>query len=127
MCLLLEVVHYFQIMAFKCFFGPFQILGKAQNISTIDVPEGCTFPYSMMRWLTDESGTIMIDEILRLENIEEDVSGMCLKYDLKKPDITKSFSTKHLPYQCYFTEQWMIDWVAERNQDYIEHFGYEFA
>ena len=100
---------------------------KAQNISTIDVPEGCTFPYSMMRWLTDESGTIMIDEILRLENIEEDVSGMCLKYDLKKPDITKSFSTKHLPYQCYFTEQWMIDWVAERNQDYIEHFGYEFA
>jgi hypothetical protein len=84
---------------------------------------------SMMRFLTDKNDNIAVDEILRLETIDEDIKAMCEKYNLKfafNRKFTRENWTTHLHYSRYYTEQWMIDYVYEKNKDYIEEFGYEF-
>ena len=84
---------------------------------------------SLMRFLTDKNDNIAVDEILRLERIDQDMEAMCQKHNLK-PAFDKTFirinSTNHLHYSQYYTEQWMIDYVHEKNEDYIEKFDYKF-
>lgn len=82
---------------------------------------------SMMRFITDEDDNIIVDEILTLENIEKDVKKMCEKHNVNLvKELGQMNKTYHLHYSRYYTEQWMIDYVHEKNQDYIEEFGYEF-
>lgn len=84
---------------------------------------------SMMRFLTDENDNIAVDEILRLETIDKDMKDMCEKYNLNfayNREFKQINWTNHLHYSRYYTEQWMIDYVYEKNKDYIEEFGYEF-
>ena len=83
----------------------------------------------MMRFLTDENDNIAVDEILRLETIDKDMKDMCEKYNLNfayNREFKQINWTNHLHYSRYYTEQWMIDYVYEKNKDYIEEFGYEF-
>ena len=84
---------------------------------------------SLMRFLTDKNDNIAVDEILRLENIDEDMKDMCEKHNLKfvfNRKFTRENCTNHLHYSKYYTEQWMIDYVYEKNEDYIKHFKYKF-
>jgi len=81
----------------------------------------------MIDFLVDENNEIMIDEILRVENLEQDVDKMCEKHNLKlsqKPE--KANITSHLNYKNYYKEQWMIDFVYKKNESYIKHFKYKF-
>ena len=81
----------------------------------------------MMRFITDEDDNIIVDEILTLENIEKDVKKMCEKHNVNLvKELGQMNRTYHLHYSRYYNEQWMIDYVHEKNQDYIEEFGYEF-
>jgi len=84
---------------------------------------------SLMNYITDRKGKIIVNEIIRQENLEVELETFYKKYcpTLAAPAPLRSYNRiPHLPYQDYYSEQWMIDCVAERNQDYIEHFGYEF-
>ena len=52
---------------------------------------------------------------------------MCKKHNLKKPNEVKITNyTRHLHYSHYYSDQEMIDYIYEKNQDYIEKFGYSF-
>ena len=42
------------------------------------------------------------------------------------PTSNQHKKTEHKHYSHYYTEQWMIDLVAEKHRDYIEYFGYKF-
>ena len=82
---------------------------------------------SMMRFITDEDDNIIVDEILRLENIQNDIKKMCKKHNINlAKELEQVNKTYHLHYSRYYTEPWMIDYVREKNQDYIEKFGYDF-
>lgn len=82
---------------------------------------------SMMRFMTDEDDNIIVDEILRLESIENDVKKMCKKHNINLvKELGRMNKTYHLHYSRYYNEPWMIDYVHEKNQDYIEKFGYDF-
>jgi hypothetical protein len=82
---------------------------------------------SMMRFITDGDDNIIVDEILRLENIQNDVKKMCEKHKLKPvKKIGQMNKTHHLHYSRYYTEPWMIDYVRKKNEDYIEKFDYDF-
>ena len=97
------------------------------GISTYPFVENSKFPRSMMRFITDENGDIIVDEVLRLESVNEDLERMCEKHNLKKPNEVKIANyTRHLHYSRYYTDQEMIDYIYEKNQDYIEKFGYSF-
>jgi len=100
---------------------------KRCGICAYPIIEDSKFPRSMMRFITDENEDIIVDEILRLESINGDLQRMCKKHNLKKPNKVKIInSTRHLHYSHYYTDQEMIDYVYEKNQDYIEKFGYSF-
>lgn len=82
---------------------------------------------SLMRFLTDKNDNIAVDEVLRLENIDEDMKAMCEKHNLNfVREFKRRNSTNHLHYSQYYTEQWMIDYIYEKNEDYIKHFKYKF-
>ena len=82
---------------------------------------------SMMRFITDEDDNIMVDEVLRLENIRNDIKKMCKKHKLKPvKKLEQMNKTHHLHYSEYYTEPWMIDYVRKKNEDYIEKFDYDF-
>tara|TARA_R100000458_G_C8199285_1_gene190325 strand:- start:46 stop:657 length:612 start_codon:yes stop_codon:yes gene_type:complete len=100
---------------------------KHNGICTYPLLEDSKFPKSMMRFITDEDNNIIVDEVLRLESIDEDLQRMCEKHNLKKTnEVEIRNETNHLHYSHYYTDQEMIDYVYEKNQDYIEKFGYSF-
>lgn len=100
---------------------------KQYGISAYPLVKDSKFPRSMMRFITDENEDIIVDEVLRLESVNEDLERMCEKHNLKKPNEVKIANyTRHLHYSRYYTDQEMIDHVYEKNQDYIEKFGYSF-
>lgn len=100
---------------------------KQYGISAYPLLKDSKFPRSMMRFITDEDENIIVDEVLRLESIDEDLQKMCKKHNLKKPNEVKITNyTRHLHYSHYYSDQEMIDYIYEKNQDYIEKFGYSF-
>ena len=88
--------------------------------------DGHGYPFSMMRFLTDREGEVIVDNILKLENLEEDFKNLCERNDIEYRPLQKTNGTTHLHYSCYYNEEWMIDQVYEKNEDYIEYFGYKF-
>lgn len=79
-----------------------------------------------------EQGNMLIDDVLRFESLQADWKGFCDRHEIRNkfiinyPAYNMDNCTRHLPYQEYYTEQWMIDAVAEKNKEYIKYFGYEF-
>jgi hypothetical protein len=81
----------------------------------------------MIDFLVDENNEIMVDEILRVENLKQDLDKMCEKYNLELfKKLEKANDTSHLNYKDYYKEQWMIDFVYKKNESYIKHFKYKF-
>ena len=102
-------------------------IGPGQYPDRFKMPPDHKYPYSMMRYLTDEQDKIILDEILMVENLEDDINNMCQKHNLglvKK--LEKTNDRFHLHYSHYYTKQWMIDFVYKKNEDYIKHFKYKF-
>lgn len=84
------------------------------------------YPRPMMEWLVDKSGNLLVDNIIRVENINQDLSDFSKKYNLENNPLETSNTTNHLHYSHYYTEQWMVDLVRYKHRDYIDHFNYEF-
>jgi hypothetical protein len=80
---------------------------------------------------------VVMDFILKFENLKEDTIKLLQKFNLPIPEqirhdnnwnITpdsKIIKRKH--YTEYYTEQWMIDTVAEKEKFVIENCGYKFG
>ena len=79
----------------------------------------------------DETNELLVDDVLRFENLNQDWIQFCDKNKLN--DSIREYllsnqdnKSQHRNYSEYYTEQWMIDLVAERHKDYIEYFNYDF-
>jgi len=81
----------------------------------------------MMNFLVNENNEIIVDEVLKVENLKQDIDNMCKKYNLKLfKKLEKTNSVPHLNYKEYYTEQWMIDFIKQKHKNYIEKFNYIF-
>ena len=83
-------------------------------------------PFSMMRYIASNEGKNLLNEIIRFENLQNDLGNFCNKYNIEPAnELKKVNATEHLHYSNYYTEP-MIDYVYKKNKDYIKYFGYEF-
>jgi len=91
--------------------------------------EATKYPDSIMRFLTSNVGSnkLLVDNILRFENLEEDLEKFCNKYDLdfRTDRLEKRNTTHHLHYSRYYNPS-LKRFVERNNFDYIKYFGYEF-
>ena len=86
------------------------------------------YPDSIMNFLTDENGEIIVDKIIRHDSFNVEFPKFCQDNELEVKDVQEKHRNKtdHLHYSHYYTEQWMIDTVYNKNKDYINHFGFSF-
>jgi chondroitin 4-sulfotransferase 11 len=85
-------------------------------------------PITQMNWITDESGKIIVDHIVKLETAQKDFESIRDKLGLKRlilPKINKSAKRQHKDYRKYY------DWeskekVREMYNDDVRYFRYEF-
>lgn len=82
------------------------------------------FRFSQTKWLYDADGKLLMDRVLRFENLPKGFKGVCrkLKVGAALPHINKS---NHKSYKSYYTPE-LRKLVAKRYQDDIENFGYSF-
>jgi len=85
----------------------------------------------------DNQNDPVIDFFIKFETLEDDIVKLCQKLNIPIPkqfrhdnnwNITpdsKRFARKH--YSEYYTEQWVIDSVAEKEKFVIEKMGYKFG
>lgn len=78
-------------------------------------------------WVLDNDGNNMLDYIGKVENLEHDIKYAFKQIGLPEPNIVHTNKSNHRPYTEAYDEQWMIDKVAERYEDDISHFNYEFG
>lgn len=79
---------------------------------------------SMVRFVSDENGNIMVDFIGRFENLEEDFETMCNMIGIEAvlPHLNR---TKHTHYREYYTDE-TREIVRQRFAKDIEMFCYQF-
>ena len=75
----------------------------------------------------DNEGNNMLDFVGKVENLEHDVKYAFKQIGLPEPKLIHRNKSDHKPYTDAYDEQWMIDKVAERYADDINHFDYEFG
>ncbi|MCC4243036.1 sulfotransferase family 2 domain-containing protein [Stappia indica] len=77
-------------------------------------------------YLTDASGTVAVDRILRQERLADDLARMATELDLAVTvPQCRANSSSHGHYREYY-DDFGIDLVARRHRDDIETFGYTF-
>ena len=80
----------------------------------------------------EDTGEILVDNILRFENLDDDWKKFCKEKGIVDKAITnypsnkKYNSVEHRHYSEYYNKKWMINSVANEHRKYIEYFGYKF-
>jgi hypothetical protein len=81
-----------------------------------------------MDYMVDENGVMVVDDVLRLEHYQEDLSAFLQKYGCEANIEAKKHNTsKHKHYTEYFQSEEAIRLVAEYEAGVIEMFGYTFG
>lgn len=103
-----------------------------------NVKNGKYVEYSRIRyrtqvdWITDKSGRVRVDHIIRYENLKEELDNFCKSNGFSqlnlKPMNTAREKSKfpRLPYRSYYKNKWMIDIVTEMYAEDLKMFGYTF-
>ena len=83
---------------------------------------------SQLSWITDEDKNIIVDKIVRLENLQEDLRAISEEYNIPISPIVKMNSSdqrKHRDYRKYYDPE-SAQKVVELYGDDIRYFKYEF-
>lgn len=92
---------------------------------------GCEEGMHQRDFFFDSNGKMIVDYIGRFEYLLEDVQDLARLLGEPEPQAisfnnqNNNIGRKH--YTKYFTEQWMIDTVAEREKLIIDFMGYEYG
>jgi hypothetical protein len=83
------------------------------------------FPKTQSFFLCDREGNIMVDYLIRFENIEESIDFLGRRLNLPDFQLGHFMQTEHKNYRHYYTPDTKA-LVADEFQDDIVNFGYEF-
>lgn len=77
-------------------------------------------------WIIDETGRIVVTEVMRQERLEEDLEVMKQRYNLliKAPD-KKVNTSNSRDYRSFYTSK-DVDLITRRHQRDLDMFGYSF-
>lgn len=124
----------YDILVSHYFFRPtFDLYAKNKNLTfeeylfKTDVVEKLAKNYKELLFIDD---TFVIDEIIRYENLSEDLEGLVKKLSLPEPkrvlsNYKESVVRKGKPYQMFYTDK--TKELVDRHFDfYMEKFNYQF-
>lgn len=102
-------------------FGEF-IQNCTQTIYDYDGEKNCF--YNQLDYISDESGSLIVDFVGRYETLEEDFQKVCTTLNIPRARLPHiKHKSKHKHYSEYYTPETRAI-VAERYQRDIEFFGY---
>ena len=82
---------------------------------------------NQIHFLTDRSGNLITNEILRFETLDDDISRFCKKYNLNNLKLEKKNSSpRKKSYVDYYDDE-LIEYASRLFKDDIECLGYEFG
>lgn len=76
-------------------------------------------------WYKDETGTILLDFIGKVETLQHDFDSICKKIGISQQKIQCKNATKHEHYSKYYTNE-TKQIVAEKYANEIDYFNYRF-
>ena len=82
---------------------------------------------NQIHFITDRNGKLMIDDVLRFENLDEEIKNFCKKYNLNEvvlPKKNSSLRKKH--YVDYYDDE-LIEFATRLFEDDLEYFNYKFG
>mgnify|MGYP000538342229 CR=1 FL=1 len=82
------------------------------------------FVQPCMDWITDD-GNILVDHIIRFENLQDDFNVVCDKIGVEHIDLTNEGKSKKLHYRNYYSD-YTAELIYNKFRTDIEEFGYEF-
>ena len=78
------------------------------------------------RWLGGDGGEILVDDILRYENLKEDWNRFLKKYQIMGGLQHHNASPRVPQFQAYYTDQ-ACDLISEYYREDLVAFGYQFG
>ena len=82
------------------------------------------FVQPCLDWITDD-GNILVDHIIRFENLQDDFNVVCDKIGVEHIDLTNEGKSKKLHYRNYYSD-YTAELIYNKFRTDIEEFGYEF-
>ena len=82
---------------------------------------------NQIHFLTDRSGNLMTNEILRFENLNEDIENFCKKYNLNQVILEKKNSSPRKKNYVEYYDDELIEYASNIFKDDIDSLDYKFG
>ena len=81
---------------------------------------------SQTQWLCDENGDLLVDDLLRFENLDEDLALFFKKYRIPAGLDHHNASSRRSDYRGYYSKE-TRELISEYYADDFQNFGYTFG